>query len=861
MSLTATEFRLYVDVQLVGTIPVSIDFDQVNQQDLFLGVMGPKSSPVLGITNWYPLKGALDDVRVFNRAITLQEIGTLYFSDEAGSCTPAVSVLPAQNQTICESQPLALKSVPLASDVQLQWLKNSQPIAQATLDSLVVSQVGSYRLEATRRTATWKHAMQGLDKTLNDVQLLGTSGWIVGEYGTLLKTTTGGTSWDTIPMNREDTFYSVHFIDSQTGWIGGANGLLLKSTDGGLSWGQQYIPIVSDVEEIQFLNQDVGYARGNGAFYKTTDGGNNWSTVPLPNSPSGKFMFADADVGWIILGKSIYKTQNGGASWNLQKTVSQSSILGSIYALDRNTVWATYYDSQNPSAVTKTTNGGLTWTETNFPVPGTFPTLSYIFVSDLTFIDAQNGFVIGSMYKRVLSSYGVNSAGIFQTKDGGNTWTLIYDNQFNVDPKAISFAGSSRGAIVGSGGLYINATIPVAPTRTYLPLKSVGGTAQKVMAVGGKFKSYEAGAHPDSKAVTVTSPTGDAWTKTETGYSGNGGGGGYTLSQIKFKNSQFGWRVGYFTLSTTHDGGDTWQSVLAPGPPTSFNYIIEKAYFTGDTTGFCLLRTATENSATGLVAFSGATFTAPPVTYKDAGDPANTGMIDLQFIDNRTGFITTSNGKLIKTTNGGTSWSVQLVRANTRLNRCFFVTAQIGWVVGENGLILKTTNGGQNWTTQTSGQLVSWNGIHFLSAQEGYIAGNNGVLIKTSDGGSSWITVVTNTRQNLNDITFTTPDKGFVVGDFGTILAFNPTLLPTCKATSAPVNITVTSGTVCETAASGTWTNLSTWSCGHIPMVCDQIVVNPGHVVTLSQSVQVRGIEIRQNGQLSVQGGNVLLQN
>ena len=118
----------------------------------------------------------------------------------------------------------------------------------------------------------------------------------------------------------------------------------------------------------------------------------------------------------------------------------------------------------------------------------------------------------------------------------------------------------------------------------------------------------------------------------------------------------------------------------------------------------------------------------------------------------------------------------------------------------------------------------------------------------------------TNTRNALNDITFITRDQGYIVGDAGTILAFNPTLLPECKTTSAAVNVDVSSGTLCESATSGAWNNVATWSCGHVPLTCDQVAINPGHVVTLSQSVQVRGVEIRQNGQLAVQGGNVLIQ-
>ena len=466
--------------------------------------------------------------------------------------------------------------------------------------------------------------------------------------------------------------------------------------------------------------------------------------------------------------------------------------------------------------------------------------------------------------------YGVNSGVVLRTQNGGQSWSTIYRNGYEAFPVAISFRSTSQGYVVGKGGLLLSVNSnggaysqnPI--NRTLLPLKSVGGTSETVFAVGGIQRTIEYGAHPDSKAVTLTKVSGQTWVKTETGFDFDAQGypyfNGYTTSQIKFKTDQFGWRVGYRIMSITKDGGNTWQSLFGNSDPRGHAHFFENAYFKTDNTGFVLINYY-EDYGGSLSSFSGTTRTAIDIAYKDPNDTYTTGMLDLQFIDDNTGFITTSNGKLIKTTDGGTSWSVHLVQANTALNRCYFLTAQVGWVVGENGLIMKTTNGGQSWTTQNSGSTASWKGIYFLSEQEGYLVGSGGSLVKTSDGGNSWVRIETNTYNALNDITFTTRDKGYIVGDYGTILAFDPTLLPECKATSAAVNVSISSGTLCESAASGAWNNVATWSCGHVPMVCDQIIVNTGHIVTLNQSVQVRGIEIRQNGQLSTQGSNVMIQN
>jgi photosystem II stability/assembly factor-like uncharacterized protein len=875
--LTTTEIKLYVDAQLVSTMPITLSFEAANQQDLYLGVMGPKSSPVLGVTSWYPLNGAMDDVRVFNRRLDASEISLVYASDDAGSCAPAAaSILPAENQTICEGQFLTLKGVPPA-DVQLQWLKNGQPIAQGTLDSLVVSQSGNYRIETTRRQDVWKSEIGGFKTTMNDIQFVGGNyGWIVGEYGLFLRTT-NGYSWDTIYTGRQDTFTSVNFVNTQVGFIGGSNGLLLKTTDGAASFSQLSIPVSGAIQKIKFLNDNTGYILADRLLFKSTNGGTTWTTVTLPTTFGVEdIAFVDADFGWIASGSQLYKTENGGSSWILQKDLDNNCSLKfqKLWALDRSSCWALYYNTcnggyQSPNFVLRTFNSGSTWESYNIPVPSFYPSLSDLNPNAIIFTDAQNGYIVGRSYGRYFAMYGVNSGVILKTQNGGQSWTTTYRNGYNAFPVAISFRSSSQGYVVGRGGLMLSVNSSGSAysqnpiNRTLLPLKSVGGTSEIVFAVGGIQRTIEYGAHPDSKAVTLTQVSGQTWVKTETGFDFDAQGyphfNGYTISQIRFKTDQFGWKVGYRIMSITKDGGNTWQSIFGNSDPRGHAYFFEKAYFQSDSTGFLLMKYNESNPAT-LFSFSGTTRTSIDIPYKDPSDPYTTRMLDLQFIDDNTGFITTSNGKLIKTTDGGTSWSVQLVKANTALNRCYFVTAQTGWVVGANGLMMKTINGGQSWITQNTGSTATWNGSYFLSAQEGYVVGTQGTLAKTSDGGNSWVSIVTNTRNTLNDLTFTTRDKGYIVGESGTILAFNPTLLPNCKATSAAVEVSISPGTLCETAASGAWDNLATWRCGHIPLVCDQVAINPGHVVTLSQSVLVRGIEVRQNGQLSMQGGNVLIQ-
>lgn len=62
---------------------------------------------------------------------------------------------------------------------------------------------------------------------------------------------------------------------------------------------------------------------------------------------------------------------------------------------------------------------------------------------------------------------------------------------------------------------------------------------------------------------------------------------------------------------------------------------------------------------------------------------------------------------------------------------------------------------------------------------------------------------------------------------------------------------------LCESTGSGNWSNSALWTCGRVPLACDQVVIDAGHTVTLAESVQISGLEVRQNGTLSLAGGNV----
>ena len=299
---------------------------------------------------------------------------------------------------------------------------------------------------------------------------------------------------------------SIFFTDINNGFIVGNAGTLLKTTDGGTTWNLKSLGTTVNLRSISFLDSQNGYIFGPGkTFYKTTDGGNSWLNL----SDSIKYSFAaisflDLQNGIAIQSTpydtaKIYQTTDGGLSWNyLSKVYSDIYYicLPDIYYLDENTIVASGYRAFN-AVVYQSTDGGLTWafrlsggnssggigynkmqfinSTTDFLLAnggmtscysayiyktlnggtnwvrvddGTLPLCSSIFM-----LDQNNGFTVG---KREICSPGPGSK-IYKMISGGNTWTQQLDNT-TVYLKDIYFVDSNNGIAVGDNGVIFKTT-------------------------------------------------------------------------------------------------------------------------------------------------------------------------------------------------------------------------------------------------------------------------------------------------------------------------------------------------------------------------------------------------------------------
>ena len=173
-----------------------------------------------------------------------------------------------------------------------QWKKFSYPIrAPKTMFPLgrstginqdLVFSYSTYALYRSLNSGVDWELYANTDQTayVVDMQFISeTTGYRLGLFGHLMKSTDGGAHWIEIYTPDPDafsTYSSVYFVDEMTGYRGGAD--FEKSIDGGVTWTKMFANFYSGVAKLYFTDALHGYASGRARIlYETLDGGVSWT--------------------------------------------------------------------------------------------------------------------------------------------------------------------------------------------------------------------------------------------------------------------------------------------------------------------------------------------------------------------------------------------------------------------------------------------------------------------------------------------------------------------------------------------------------------------------------------------------------
>jgi photosystem II stability/assembly factor-like uncharacterized protein len=153
---------------------------------------------------------------------------------------------------------------------------------------------------------------------------------------------------------------------------------------------------------------------------------------------------------------------------------------------------------------------------------------------------------------------------------------------------------------------------------------------------------------------------------------------------------------------------------------------------------------------------------------------SNTNLMGISFADTVTGYACGENGTVIKTTNGGASWTTLTTGNTNRLWDIKIIPGSAGQkviAVGDNNTVIKSMNGGISWAAQNipfqAGSFVF--GIQCMDSLNYFACGGDyatltGAVLKTADGGSSWTKTPVNSSVFLDKVFMMNNNYGFTAG-------------------------------------------------------------------------------------------------
>ena len=297
--------------------------------------------------------------------------------------------------------------------------------------------------------AQWVQQISGTSENLNDVYCI-TENFVVavGDNGTILKTTDGGTTWVQKTSGTTNNLTKVQFPSPLVGYTieansSIANGILLKTIDGGENWTalpyffgasqnfytQYGLSCISEnifyitdsgsikktidggvtfttlntpsdqfIENIQFLNEQVGYASNIQNIIKTIDGGNTWSIID--NNPTS-FFFFNENIGFVNNLDGLYKTIDGGNTYTFLNALDCN--MNKLFATTTDVFWGTPVECILNGSPCYSIRGEILGTG-QFQVENDIPFKSFHFASP------TKGYAVGSneIYKNATGNLGIN---------------------------------------------------------------------------------------------------------------------------------------------------------------------------------------------------------------------------------------------------------------------------------------------------------------------------------------------------------------------------------------------------------------------------------------------------------------------
>src|SRR5205814_6925767 len=163
----------------------------------------------------------------------------------------------------------------------------------------------------------WLAANSGTTNHLNGAYLLDSGvGFVVGDAGTIVKTTDAGMTWSPLTSGTTNGLHDVYFFDATQGVAVGDQGLILRTTDGGAMWQSVASGVEDALRSVSFSGVNGISAGDSQTILYSTDAGASWQ-ISQSGFFGGGFLGAQmlsSSVGFVGGQNSIFQSLLGASS-------------------------------------------------------------------------------------------------------------------------------------------------------------------------------------------------------------------------------------------------------------------------------------------------------------------------------------------------------------------------------------------------------------------------------------------------------------------------------------------------------------------------------------------------------------------